>query len=95
MRRRVDRRYAGFGAYGGVDLRSHLLWRIQCNCRWRLFACQRVGQHGLGVKTAAVGGDDSERRFLVELAQFFGDVVTGEAAAENNDGMHEKWVFVK
>src|SRR5436305_11989537 len=37
----------------------------------------------------AVGGDDGKRRLLVELAQFAGDVVASQSAADDDDWIHE------
>ena len=86
--RRVDRGNARVGAHHAVQLRGHLLRRIEWDALRRLAAAVRARQHGLRIEMAAVGADDGERRFLVELAQFARDVVAGKPAAEDDDGVH-------
>ena len=84
----VDGFHTRARAHGCIELRGHLLRGVERDGGRRFFRRQRVGQHRLGIEVPAVGGNHGERRFLVELAQFFGGVVTGEAAAEDDDGVH-------
>ena len=84
----VDGVDAGVRAHGGVQLRGHLFRRVQRNGFGCFFRSQRIGQHGLGIKRAAVAGEDDQRGGGVEFAQFLGGVVTREAAADDDDGMH-------
>ena len=90
MRGGVNGGYTRVCSYGGIELHGHLFGCAERDCGRRFFRRQRVGQHGLGIEVPAVGGDHGERRFLVKLAQFFGGVVAGKAAAKNDDGVHGK-----
>ncbi|MCY1241488.1 hypothetical protein D9M72_543920 [compost metagenome] len=49
-----------------------------------LVAGEAGGEHRLGVGTAVVGGDQQQRRLAIQLAPLAGQVVAGQAGADDH-----------
>ena len=81
----VDAAHRAAGMDGGIQLGGHLVDRLHHQRSRGLLAGQGVGQHWLGIETGMVAADQDQRCILVQLAEFAGEGVAGQAGAEDDE----------
>ncbi|MNH28544.1 hypothetical protein D3C79_887200 [compost metagenome] len=80
----VDTADARVGADFGLELLGHRARLGHAQPIGILELGEARGEHGFGVGTTIVGGNQQQRRLAIELAKFTGQVVTGQASTDDD-----------